>query len=80
MSSATLPTSEVQQLMPTLEQDCQKTARTIPADESGVIAKGGSLVLVDTSKPVSSWTVIATRELPLLSWAWPRFESNLNDD
>lgn len=33
-------------------------------------ADGGKLVLVDTSKPIRDWTVMAERNLPRLHWHW----------
>lgn len=79
LSSADLPASEVQALLKSLEEDCRKAARCIQADDDGVVVKGGSLVLVDTSKPIDQWDIIAERDLPSLLWAWPWTKSPFED-
>ncbi|GAB7350839.1 hypothetical protein MBLNU459_g1371t1 [Dothideomycetes sp. NU459] len=68
---ADLPVSDVQERLSLLEDQIRKAARSLEAGDGGEVCQGGSIVLVDTSKPIAEWVPIAERHLPHLSWSWP---------
>lgn len=79
LAYAELPASDVQKQINLLVQDCQHAARNLDADPDGIVAKGGSLVLVDTARPIHEWSVVAERHLPHLLWNWPWSKSQFED-
>lgn len=77
--SADMPASDVQKHIDELQDECRKAARRLEADDDGTVCSGGSIVLVDTSKPIDQWTPIAERALPHLKWVWPWSKSRFDD-
>ncbi|KAI4728243.1 2, 3 cyclic phosphodiesterase [Aureobasidium sp. EXF-10728] len=76
---ADLPKSDVEKLVPEIQEDCRKAGRSVEAHDDGTVANGGSIVLVDTSKPIDQWKPIATRALPYIRWEWPWSKSRFDD-
>ncbi|KAL1306642.1 hypothetical protein AAFC00_005318 [Neodothiora populina] len=76
---ASLPTPEVREQIEAIQQDVHNASRHLSTDDQGVVATGGSLVLVDTSKPISQWQIVAERELPQLRWMSPWAKSGFDD-
>ncbi|KAF1356744.1 2',3'-cyclic-nucleotide 3'-phosphodiesterase [Delphinella strobiligena] len=76
---ADLPVCEVQSGIAAVKHDFQKAMRALQADDRGLVAKGGSLVLVDTSKPINEWVIIAERDIPEAMWMSPWSKSRFDD-
>ncbi|CAD0083171.1 unnamed protein product [Aureobasidium vineae] len=71
--------SDVEKLVSEIQEDCRKAGRSVEAHDDGTVANGGSIVLVDTSKPIDQWKSIATRALPYIRWEWPWSKSRFDD-
>ncbi|THX25281.1 2, 3 cyclic phosphodiesterase [Aureobasidium pullulans] len=76
---ADLPKSDVEKHVDELQEDCRKAGRSVESHDDGTVAKGGSIVLVDTSKPIDQWDIIAERALPDVKWEWPWSKSRFDD-
>ncbi|KAI5251304.1 2, 3 cyclic phosphodiesterase [Aureobasidium subglaciale] len=76
---ADLPKSDVEKLVFTVQEDCRKAGRGVEADSDGGVAKGGCIVLVDTSKSIDQWIPIATRDLQHITWEWPWSKSRFDN-
>lgn len=74
-----MPKSEVEKLVLDIQEDCRKAGRSVESHDDGTVANGGSIILVDTSKPIDQWTPIATRVLPYVRWEWPWSKSRFDD-
>ena len=79
LASADLPKSDVEKYVDELQEDCRKAGRSVESHDDGTVAKGGSIVLVDTSKPIDQWDIIAERALPDVKWEWPWSKSRFDD-
>lgn len=79
LASSDISASEVETHLDQIREECRKAARRVEADDDGTVCNGGSIVLVDTSKPIHEWSVIAQRNLPHLKWDWPWSKSRFDD-
>lgn len=69
---ADIPKAEVKNRVPLVEMQLAYAIGDLFACCGGTLCIGGYLVLVDTSKDVSEWEVIAKRETPWVMWRMTR--------
>lgn len=65
---ADLPTEDVKKKVPLIETKIGFAVGDIFACCGGSLCLGGELVLVDTTKPIPEWNVIAKRVIPWVVW------------
>ena len=54
--------------MESLQAAWQQALSKINPESKNLLARGGSIVLVDTKKAIKEWLPIAQRELPNTEW------------
>lgn len=61
-------TSEVKSKIPLIEMKIGFAFGDLFACCGGALSLGGEMVLVDTTKPINEWTIVARRETPWATW------------
>ncbi|KAK5120967.1 hypothetical protein LTR85_005751 [Meristemomyces frigidus] len=62
-----MPEDEVEAKLDDVHKKVQEAKQQHP---DSITAKGGSVLLVPTHKPIEEWKSIAVRQLPEMEWTW----------